>query len=291
DHALIADLLHRIGDHLADRLFAIGGNGADLGDFGVGGNGLLRLAEIVDDFGHGEVDAALQVHRVHAAANALDAPLYHRLREDGRGGGAIAGDVIGLGGHGAHHLGAHVLELVFELDFLGDGDAVLGNARCAEALVDHDVAALGTERNLHRVGEDVDATDHLVAGISRKSYVFGCHVRRSLRVVIRSDDQAMTPMMSVSFMIRRSLPSSLTSVPLHLPKRMRSPALTSSGTSFPDSSRAPGPTASMTPSDGFSLAVSGMMMPPAVFSSLSTRRTTTRSCRGRNAMMSPLEIL
>jgi hypothetical protein len=33
---------------------------------------------------------------------------------------------------------------------------------------------------------------------------------------------------------------------------------------------------------GFSLAVSGMMMPPAVFSSASIRLTTTRSWSGRN---------
>ena len=42
----------------------------------------------------------------------------------------------------AHHLRAHVLELVGELDFLGDGDAVLGDARRAERLVEDDVAAL-----------------------------------------------------------------------------------------------------------------------------------------------------
>ena len=59
-------------------------------------------------------------------------------------------------------------------------------------------------------------------------------------------------------------------------------ALTSSGTILPHSSRAPGPTAMISPCWGFSAAVSGMMMPPAVLVSLSTRRTTTRSCRGRN---------
>jgi len=32
------------------------------------------------------------------------------------------------------------------------------------------------------------------------------------------------------------------------------------------------------------LAVSGMMIPPAVFSSASTRRTRTRSCNGRKFM-------
>ena len=39
----------------------------------------------------------------------------------------------------------------------------------------------------------------------------------------------MMPMMSDSFMINSSSPSSFTSVPDHLPNRMRSPALTSSG--------------------------------------------------------------
>ena len=46
-------------------------------------------------------------------------------------------------------------------------------------------------------------------------------------------NQPTTPMMSDSFMIRRSSPSILTSVPDHLPNRMRSPALTSSGMSLP----------------------------------------------------------
>jgi hypothetical protein len=40
--------------------------------------------------------------------------------------------VVGLGGDFAQHLRAHVLELVFEFDFLGDGHAVLGDARSAE---------------------------------------------------------------------------------------------------------------------------------------------------------------
>jgi hypothetical protein len=42
---------------------------------------------------------------------------------------------------------------------------------------------------------------------------------------------------------------------------------------LPDSSRPPGPTATTWPCDGFSLAVSGMMMPPFDFSSASKRLT------------------
>src|SRR3981189_1365741 len=94
--------------------------------------------------------------------------------------------------------------------------------------------------------------------------------------------QTSTPMMSDSFMIRSSSPSSLTSVPDHLPNSTRSPTLTSIGMTRPASSRPPGPTATISPWLGFSLAVSGMMMPPVVLSSASIRLTTTRSCSGRN---------
>ena len=109
------------------------------------------------------------------AATALAPSLTIDCGENGRGRGAVAGDVVGLRGHFAHHLGAHVLELVLELDLLGDGDAVLGDARSAEGLLDDDVAALGAERHLHGVGEDVHAAQHLVAGVGGKAYVFGSH--------------------------------------------------------------------------------------------------------------------
>src|SRR6516164_5728371 len=51
------------------------------------------------------------------------------------------------------------------------------------------------------------------------------------------------------------------------PNSTRSPTLTSSGWSLPSSPREPGPAAMTSPSIGFSLAVSGMIIPPAVFSS------------------------
>src|SRR5208282_4434618 len=131
DHALVADLFHRVGDHLADRLVAVRCDGSDLGDL-FGGLHLLGAAfDVLHDRGHRDVDAALQIHRVHAGGDQLEALFHDRGGQYRRRGGAVAGNVVGLRGDLAHHLCAHVLELVFELDLLGDGDPVLGNARRA----------------------------------------------------------------------------------------------------------------------------------------------------------------
>src|SRR5215472_15452034 len=99
---------------------------------------------------------------------------------------------------------------------------------------------------------------------------------------LRDAASSTTPMMSLSFATTKSSPSILISVPDHFPNSTRSPTLTSSGCSLPSSPREPGPAAMTSPSIGFSLAVSGMMMPPLVFSSSSMRRMRTRSCNGRN---------
>ena len=175
DDTLVADLLHRLREEAADLGVAIGGDRTDLGDLGV----IRDLAGIRLEFGDDGVDrlvdAALQVHRVHAGGNRLGTFADDRLRKHGCRRRAVAGEVVRLRGDFAHHLRAHVLELVLELDLLGDGDAVLGDARRAERLVDDDVAALRAERDLHRVCEDVDAAQHAVARVGMKLYFFCSH--------------------------------------------------------------------------------------------------------------------
>jgi len=175
DHAFIADLFHGLGDHVADLGVAIGGNAADLGDFLVGGHLLGARLDVFDDLEHGLVDAALQIHRVHAGGDGLGALDADGLSQDGGGGGAVAGLVVGLGGDFADQLSAQVFELVGQLDFLGDGDAVLGRARRAERLFEDDVAALGTQRHLDGVGEDIDAAQHAVARVTGELDFFGSH--------------------------------------------------------------------------------------------------------------------
>src|SRR5205807_51119 len=93
---------------------------------------------------------------------------------NGGGGGAVAGGVGGLRGDLAHHLRAGVLELVLQLDLLGHGDAVFGDGRRAELLLDDHIAAARSERDFDRVGELVDAAQNGLAGVLAVCDAF-CH--------------------------------------------------------------------------------------------------------------------
>ena len=77
-------------------------------------------------------------------------------------------------GHFVHELGAHVLEPVFELDFLADGHAVLGDGRAAERLVDDHVAAGRAHRDGDGVGQFLHALEHFGAGVIVEHQLF-CH--------------------------------------------------------------------------------------------------------------------
>src|SRR5262249_21855256 len=133
-----ADELHGLGELLADLGVVVRGDGGDLGDLL-----LVLVVDLLGDLGQLGDDvldrllhAAGQRHGVVAGGDHLEAFAVDGLGEDGGGGGAVAGDVAGLGGGLLDELGAHVLVGVLQLDLLGDGDAVLGDIGAAPALVE-----------------------------------------------------------------------------------------------------------------------------------------------------------
>ena len=137
---------------------------ADLRDLGLVVDLLGLLGDRLDRGRDGLVDAPLEGHRVGAGGDVAHALVDERLGQHGGGGGAVAGDVVGLGGDLLHELGAHVLEGVVELDLTGDRHAVVGDRRGAELLLEDHVAAPRPERDLDRVGQLVDARLEAAAG-------------------------------------------------------------------------------------------------------------------------------
>ena len=157
DDAVLADLLHHLGDQLADLASAAEMVATwAISSLPLTGGG--HLLELLDEGGRSPRSMPrLSSIGVGAGGDVAQALVHDRLGQHGRGRGAVAGDIVGLGRGFLEELGAHVLERVLELDLLGDGHAVVGDGRRAVLLVERHVAALRAEGGLDRVGEDVDA--------------------------------------------------------------------------------------------------------------------------------------
>ena len=283
DHAFLADLFHRLGDQVADNGVGVGRDGTDLGDSLLVVAGLGQLPDFFDGSSNGLVDAALEIHRIHAGGNGLHAFAHQALGQHGRGSGAVTGHIGGLGSDFLDHLHAHVLEAVLQFDFLGDGHTVLGHRGGTEALFQNDVAAFGAQRDLDRVGQYVDAPQHAGTGVFTEFQLFGSHWELTSRINNQPERtfQFRIARMSSSRITSRSWPSSLTSVPEYLANSTLSPTFTVSARTSPLSSGLPVPTETTSPLAGFSAAESGITIPPGEVRSSSRRLTTTRSCKGR----------
>ena len=120
---------------------------------------------MLDGGGHSLADAALDADRVGAGGDVLQTLAEDRLRQDSGGGRAVARVVAGLAGDFADHLGAHIFTRVFQFDFLGDGDTVFGHRRRAVFLVEHDVAAFGSERRRDGPGQFGDAFEQRLTSV------------------------------------------------------------------------------------------------------------------------------
>ena len=199
---------------------ADGGDGRDL--LAVVDRARDALAISLDDGLDGRLDAALDDHRVGAGGHDPEALGDDRLAEHDRGGRAVAGDVVGLGRDLLEELRAHVLERIVELDLAGDRHAVVGDRRRAELLVEDDVAALGADRHLDRVGEPVDAAlERATSGLVEDELLsqFECP-SRNVWVVRRTAASRRQPStiarMSFWLTMRSSSPSILNSVPAYL---------------------------------------------------------------------------
>src|SRR5438552_5476786 len=156
DDAVLPDLLHRVGDHVADLGIA-GRDRRHLRDLLAIGNLNRLLLDGFDDFVDGLLDADLQQHRVGAGRYVAQPLADDRGGQHNRGGGAVTGDVVGLARDFLDELGPHVLEGVLQLDLLRHRYTVVGDRRGTELLVEYDVTAFGADGNSNRVSDFVDA--------------------------------------------------------------------------------------------------------------------------------------
>eukprot|EP00968_Pinguiococcus_pyrenoidosus_P016418 scaffold1590_cov239-Pinguiococcus_pyrenoidosus.AAC.10 len=177
----VADLLEALGNDLAHGAVAARRDGGDVHEVIVAGDGLRQAAGLVRQQAGGLHDAAAQANRVGAGRNELDAVLHKRLRHERRGGGAVAGVVVRLGGHFLHEAGADVHLRIGELDVAGDGHAVVDDLRRAVVALQDHVATLGAQGDLDRVGHAVDALHELGARVLPEAHFLRHHAHLQIR--------------------------------------------------------------------------------------------------------------
>ena len=156
DHAVSAYLFHRLSDQAADDFIARRNRG-NTRHVGRALHFLAVRLQSLDRSLHGLLHAALQVHGVCTRGNVLHALGNKRLCQNRCGGGTVAGSIVRFGGNFAYELSAHVLELVFQLDLFGDGNAVIGDDRSAKLFAQNYVASLGAKCDLDRIGKLINA--------------------------------------------------------------------------------------------------------------------------------------
>jgi hypothetical protein len=177
DDAVLADLVHRLGDELADLASPLA-EMVPTCAISSPLTGLRHLLELSTTR-----STALSMPRLRSigfapAGDVLDALAEDRLREHGRGGRAVAGDVGGLEATSfticAPMFSSGSLSSI-SLATVTPSLVMVGRA---ELLVEDDVAALGAERDLDRVGELVDACTCRRARGRRPVRRAGCARRR-----------------------------------------------------------------------------------------------------------------
>ena len=125
--------------------------------------------------GDAQFHAADEGVGVNTCRDVSEALAEERLGEHRGSRRAVAGLVAGLGGGLLHQFGTHVLRLVGKFDLLGDAHTVLGDGWAAPGLIEHGVAAAGTECGLHRPGEFLDTGEQGLAGVNVEDEFFGGH--------------------------------------------------------------------------------------------------------------------
>ena len=162
DDAVLADLLEGASQQLTD-LLGLGGDSCNVRHLGAL-HGACVLEQTCGDSLHGRLDAALDVGGCRAAGDVAQTLVHQRLREHGCGGGAVTGNVVGLGGDFLRQLGAQVLVRVVQFNFASNGHAVVGDDGCTPLLVEHNVAPARAEGYLDRVCQLIDASLQGLAG-------------------------------------------------------------------------------------------------------------------------------
>ena len=127
DDAVFADFFHCVCEQATDFAVVIRGDGTHVRHVGLIFDLDRHALQLGGDIGDGRFDALLHENRVDAGDHSLQAFVENRFSHHRGSRRTVTSDIARLAGNFPDHAGANVFVGVFEVNFLGHGDTVLGD--------------------------------------------------------------------------------------------------------------------------------------------------------------------
>jgi len=154
-------------------LVTVGGNGGDLSNLLGGGDLALILTQEADNGVNGGLGTSSEIHRVAASSNVLNGLSENSTAKDSSRSGTITSRFVGLGSNLLQETGTQVLELVLQVDGLGNGNTILGDLGSTKGLLNKNIATLGAEGNRDSLGQSVNTLEESGTALNAKLELLG----------------------------------------------------------------------------------------------------------------------
>jgi hypothetical protein len=175
DHALIADLLHRFRNKIADHRVIVRGYGCDLRLFLALLHGPRKLPQPRDRGLGAALEAALEIDGASARDDVAYAITKHGVCQNDGCAGAVADGLAGLLRSLPQHLCAEVLLCVSQIEFFGNCDTVIADEGRTPLLLDQHGLGLWPQRNPDGIRELSGAVQKLLPGCGSERHKFVRH--------------------------------------------------------------------------------------------------------------------
>ncbi len=156
DDAVFTHFVHHFSDQGTNG-GVLGRNGCNVANFFFGGDFNRLFADFFRNGFGGDFDTAFEQHRVGASGQGLQTFGHDGMRQNSGGGGAVAGDIVGLGRSFFEELSAHIFKRVLKFNFFCNGHAIVGDGGGTEFAIQGYVAAFRAQGGGYSGSDNINA--------------------------------------------------------------------------------------------------------------------------------------
>ena len=171
--SVLADFIHRFCKQVTDLGIIVCCDGCNLGHLFLTLYRDCRTVEFCCDVFNSFFNSSLHLDWIDSSNNGSQSFIEDGLGENSCRCRTITSNITGLTGDFTHHAGTHIFVGVFKVNFLCNGNTILGNRWRTETLLENHVSTLWTECDFDCTGQFGDTSPHCFAGFLIKRHHFG----------------------------------------------------------------------------------------------------------------------